>query len=56
MSLSTISGVRYKMKDIQIARAIRIKVKDEYNYVNDIAFTPDGQQVASGATNEIVRL
>ena len=43
------------MKDIRNAEAIAPKVKGEYNYVNDIAFTPDGQQVASGSIGKVVK-
>ncbi|EXJ87253.1 hypothetical protein A1O3_04212 [Capronia epimyces CBS 606.96] len=44
------------IKQVRIAEAIAPEAKDEYNYVNDISFTPDGRQVASGSVNEVVRL
>ncbi|KAG4436380.1 hypothetical protein IFR05_008136 [Cadophora sp. M221] len=50
------SHIQHWMTDIRNAEALAAKVKDEYNYVNDIAFTPDGRLVASGTTSEIVRL
>lgn len=31
------------LKNVQIAEAIASVIKDEYNYVNDLAFTPDGR-------------
>ncbi|OTA95499.1 hypothetical protein M434DRAFT_393726 [Hypoxylon sp. CO27-5] len=43
------------IKDIQIAEAIAPKAKDEFNYVSDLAFTPDGKQIASGSNFEAVR-
>ncbi|KIN05290.1 hypothetical protein OIDMADRAFT_51101 [Oidiodendron maius Zn] len=43
-------------KGLQISEATAPKFKDEDNYVNDVAFTPDGRQVASGSVNEVVRV
>lgn len=50
------SHIQHWMKDIRNAEALAAKVKDEYNYVNNIAFTPDGRQVASGTTSETAKL
>ncbi|KAK3299885.1 WD40-repeat-containing domain protein [Chaetomium fimeti] len=44
------------IKDIWVAPADVREAKDEFNYVNDLAFTPDGRQVASGSNTEIARL
>ncbi|KAK3998077.1 WD40-repeat-containing domain protein [Cladorrhinum sp. PSN332] len=44
------------IKDLRVVPANIPKAKDEFNYVNDLAFRPDGRQVASGSNNEIARL
>ncbi|KAJ4287996.1 hypothetical protein N0V90_012012 [Kalmusia sp. IMI 367209] len=44
------------IKEFRICPAIAPEPKDEYNYFNDVVFTPDGRQVASGSTNEVVRI
>ncbi|KAF1925387.1 uncharacterized protein M421DRAFT_103125 [Didymella exigua CBS 183.55] len=31
-------------------------IKDNNNYVNDVSFTPDGTQIASGSNSEVIRL
>lgn len=41
--------------DIQIAEAVIPKAKDEFNYVSDLAFTPDCRQIASGSNFGAVR-
>ncbi|KAK3326978.1 WD40-repeat-containing domain protein [Cercophora scortea] len=43
------------IQDIRIAERIA-KAKDEFNYVNDLAFTPDSKRVASGSNPPVVRL
>ncbi|OBT66967.1 hypothetical protein VE03_04219 [Pseudogymnoascus sp. 23342-1-I1] len=42
--------------DARIAEADVPKAKDEFNYVSDLAFTPNGKQIASGSNFEAVRL
>ena len=49
------SQVQHWTKDIRMVEADAPNVKDEYKYVNDIAFTPDGRNIASVSTNEVVR-
>ncbi|KAH6853275.1 WD40-repeat-containing domain protein [Chaetomium sp. MPI-CAGE-AT-0009] len=44
------------IKDMWVVPADVREPKDEFNYVNDLAFTPDGRQVASGSNTEIARL
>ncbi|KAI1772379.1 vegetative incompatibility protein HET-E-1 [Hypoxylon cercidicola] len=44
------------IKDIRIAGAMIPEAKDDFNYVSDLAFTPDGKQIASGSNFEAVRL
>jgi WD40 repeat protein len=44
------------IKDIRVAEAITHKAKDEFNYVNDLAFSPDGMQIASGSQILAARL
>jgi WD40 repeat protein len=48
------SQIRPWSKEGGITEAIN--AKEEYNYVNDITFTPDGQHVASGSIDEVVRV
>ena len=57
-NLDITSGVRYTLSidDFRIPEAIAPETKDQPNFVNDIAFTPDGRQLASGSINEVVRL
>ncbi|KAK3899283.1 hypothetical protein C8A05DRAFT_18255 [Staphylotrichum tortipilum] len=43
------------IKDIRIAKGIVGKKKDEFNYVNDLAWTPDGRRIASGSNTAVVR-
>lgn len=43
------------IKDIRIARTIVGKKKDEFNYVNDLAWTPHGKQLASGSNTKEAR-
>ncbi|KAF5672301.1 vegetative incompatibility het-E-1 [Fusarium heterosporum] len=42
--------------DLKIAEADVPKAKDELFYVNDLVFTPDNSQVASGSVTHIARL
>jgi WD40 repeat protein len=44
------------IRDASIAEADIPKAKDETNYVNDLAFTPDGRQIASGSRDELIRI
>ncbi|KAF4428921.1 vegetative incompatibility protein HET-E-1 [Fusarium austroafricanum] len=44
------------IKDLKIAEADMPKAKDELFYVNDLVFTPDNSQVASGSVTGIARL
>ncbi|KAI1215177.1 vegetative incompatibility protein HET-E-1 [Annulohypoxylon truncatum] len=43
------------IKDVRIAEADVPAAKDEFNYVSDLAFTPDSKQIASGSNFEAVR-
>ncbi|KAI0884183.1 vegetative incompatibility protein HET-E-1 [Annulohypoxylon maeteangense] len=43
------------IKGIRIAEADVPAAKDEFNYVSDLAFTPDSKQIASGSNFEAVR-
>ncbi|KAM0417445.1 hypothetical protein ACHAPT_012594, partial [Fusarium lateritium] len=43
------------IQDIRIAQANVPKAKNDFNYVSDLAFTPDGRQIASGSNFEAVR-
>lgn len=40
----------------QISDALTLKGIEEYNYVNDLVFTPDGKRIASGSSVEVARL
>ncbi|KAJ8123922.1 hypothetical protein ONZ43_g239 [Nemania bipapillata] len=44
------------LKEVRIAEADIPKPKDEFNYVSDLAFTPDSRKIASGSNFEAVRL
>ncbi|KAJ4262907.1 hypothetical protein NW762_006520 [Fusarium torreyae] len=44
------------IKDLKIAEANIPKAKDELFYVNDLVFTPDNAQVASGSVTGVARL
>ncbi|KAM5349182.1 hypothetical protein ACJ41O_009005 [Fusarium nematophilum] len=44
------------INETRISAANLPMVKDEFNYVNDLAFSPDGKQIASGSTIAAVRL
>ncbi|KAF5984577.1 vegetative incompatibility protein het-E-1 [Fusarium bulbicola] len=43
------------LEDACIAEADAPKAKDEFNYVSDLAFTPDSKRIASGSNFEAVR-
>ncbi|KAI1458975.1 vegetative incompatibility protein HET-E-1 [Annulohypoxylon moriforme] len=43
------------IKGVRIAEADVPAPKDEFNYVSDLAFTPDSKQIASGSNFEAVR-
>ena len=45
-----------KVAQFQFVEADALNDMDEWNYVNDLVFTPDGQAIASGSRNEIVRV
>ncbi|ETS78830.1 hypothetical protein PFICI_08683 [Pestalotiopsis fici W106-1] len=44
------------MRDIRLSSAMPPYDKDEFNYVSDLAFTPDGKQIASGSSFGAVRV
>ncbi|KAI4646637.1 hypothetical protein J4E93_004859 [Alternaria ventricosa] len=44
------------VREFRIAEAAIPPAKDEFNYVNDLAFTPDGKQIASGSNVAMARL
>ncbi|KAF4964049.1 hypothetical protein FSARC_7998 [Fusarium sarcochroum] len=44
------------IKDLKIAEANIPKAKDETLYVNDLVFTPDSAQLASGSATSVARL
>jgi WD40 repeat protein len=44
------------VKEIRIAEADVPPPKDEFNYVCDLAFTPDGKHIAAGSNLEAARL
>jgi len=41
---------------IQVVDSIVADARDEFNYVNDLAWTPDGMEIASGSATNVVRL
>ncbi|MCJ1404962.1 hypothetical protein MMC11_008188 [Xylographa trunciseda] len=41
---------------VRIVDAIAPETKDEYMFVNDLAFTPDGKQIASASIGPVIRL
>ncbi|KFA80159.1 hypothetical protein S40288_08423 [Stachybotrys chartarum IBT 40288] len=43
------------IEDVRIAEADIPKAKDDFNYVSDLAFTPDSHRLASGSNFEAVR-
>ncbi|KAF5536444.1 NACHT WD40 domain-containing protein [Fusarium phyllophilum] len=43
------------LEDACVAEADAPKAKDEFNYVSDLAFTPDSERIASGSNFEAVR-
>ncbi|OQO05914.1 hypothetical protein B0A48_10010 [Cryoendolithus antarcticus] len=44
------------LKTVVIVQANSREAKDAYNFVNDLAFTPDGAQLVSGSIDERVRI
>ncbi|KAK4200781.1 WD40-repeat-containing domain protein [Triangularia verruculosa] len=50
------SQIHPSIKKVCVTPADTPRVKDEFNFVNDLAFTPDGKQIASGSNTEIARL
>ncbi|KAF9767226.1 hypothetical protein IL306_000228 [Fusarium sp. DS 682] len=43
------------IRDVWVAEADIPKAKDDFNYVSDLAFTPDSRRIASGSNFEAVR-
>ena len=50
------SQVHPRLKNVRIIEATKPEMKDEYNYVNDLSFTPDSLKVASGSLDDWVRI
>ncbi|KAK4219874.1 WD40-repeat-containing domain protein [Rhypophila decipiens] len=44
------------IQDVHMAKTTAAKARDEFNYVNDLAFTPDSKKISSGANIEVARL
>ncbi|KAK0108690.1 hypothetical protein ONS95_003482 [Cadophora gregata] len=44
------------LKQVRIVDAIAPEAKDEYMFVNDLAFSPDGKQIASASIGPVVRV